>query len=289
MAPTPAITGLTGHVVFARAGSEFGDETTFVMNIDGSDEHRLGELRQSGFPYAAADGSKVIVGTEKGGRLGALIFDLEGAQSFEVPEPADLMWGSGPLTPDGRSMIAETFTSPGFEFVAINLVELATGNRRKVADDWHYIAGDISPDGRRVLLLRNNPTSDPPTPGSLWVVGLDGKGLRQITPTGLAVQCCMNYRWSPVGETVLFASPDGGLWTIGADGSNPTEIFHEDGKWAITPTWSPDGSMIMFALDPSADPFRHPTNALYVIRADGSDLTLILGGGTFKREPIWLP
>jgi Tol biopolymer transport system component len=61
-----------------------------------------------------------------------------------------------------------------------------------------------------------------------------------------------------------------------------------DGRYAVTPTWSPDGSMIMFALDPIKNPFVHPPNALYVIRADGSDLTQVLGGNNFKRKPYWV-
>ena len=287
--PTPGITGLKGHVVFARAGGKYGDETSFVVNIDGSDERQLGELKQSGFPWATPDGSRIIVGTEDKGRLGATIFNLDGAIELLVPEPENLMFGSAPLSPDGRFLVAETFTSPGFEYEATNVVTVATGKMRKLVDDHHYISGDISPDGKQVLLFLNNPEIEPPAPGALWVIGLDGTGLRQVTPAGTAVQCCMNYRWSPDGRTILFASPTGGLWTIGMDGSNLTEIFHQEGKWAITPTFSPDGSMIMFALDPSEDPFHHPSNALYVIRADGSDLTFVLGGGDFRREPIWLP
>jgi hypothetical protein len=286
---TPAITGLTGHVVFARAGGQFGDETTFVMNIDGSDLHQIGEDAQSGFPWATADGSHIIVGREEGGRLGASIFDLSGETSFDVPEPTDLMFGSAPFTPDEKFLVAETFTSPGFEYEATNVVEIATGKMRKLVDDKHYISGDVSPDGKQVLLFLNNPTVDPPAPGSLWVIGLDGKGLREVTTSGLIVQCCMNYRWSPDGTKLLFAGPEGSLWTIGVDGSNLTELFHQDRKWAITPTYSPDGSMILFALDRSENPFMHPPNALYVIRADGSDLTLVFESDYFKREPIWLP
>jgi len=286
---TAAITGLTGHVVFARAGGKYGDETTFVMNIDGSDLHQIGEDAQSGFPWATADGSHIVVGREEGGRLGASIFDLSGATSFDVPEPSELMFGSAPFTPDEKFLVAETFTSPGFAYQATNVVEIATGKMRKLVDDKHYISGDVSPDGKQVLLFLNDPTVDPPAPGSLWVIGLDGKGLREVTTSGHIVQCCMSYRWSPDGTSLLFAGPEGGLWTIGVDGSNLTELFHQDGKWAITPTYSPDGSMIMFALDPSANPFLHPPNALYVIRADGSGLTLVLESDYFKREPLWLP
>jgi hypothetical protein len=288
-AEAPAITGLTGHVVFARAGGEYGDETTFVMNIDGSELHQIGKLKQSGFPWATPDGSKIVVGTEVNGRLGASIWDLEGKNEYLVPEPKDLMFGAAPPTPDGKFLVAETFTSPGFEFAAMNVVEIATGKMRKLIDDRHYISGDISPDGKQVLLFLNNPTVEPPAPGSLWVIGLDGKGLRQVTPMESRVQCCMNYRWSVDGKKILFAGPEGGIWTIGADGSDLTEVFHQDGKWAITPTFSPDGSMIMFALDPFENPFMHPPNALYVIRADGTDLTLVFESNYFKREPSWVP
>ena len=285
---TPAITGLTGHVIFARAGGQYGDETTFVMNIDGSDLHQIGELASSGFPYASNGGSRVVVGTETGGQLGSLIFDLDGSNRYEVPQTPGLMFGSAPPTPDGKFLVAETFTL-SFTFQAMNVVEVATGKMRKLVDDRHYISGDVSPDGKQVLLFLNNPTLDPPAPGSLWVIGLDGKNLHELTPGGNIVQCCMNYKWSPDGKTVIFASPEGGLWTIGADGSNLTEVFHQDNKWAITPAFSPDGSMIMFALDPTANPFQHPVNELDVIRADGSDLTVVFKSDYFKREPIWVP
>jgi Tol biopolymer transport system component len=60
------------------------------------------------------------------------------------------------------------------------------------------------------------------------------------------------------------------------------------GRYAVTPTWSPDGSMIMFALDPTWNPFDHPTNGRYAIHADGSRLTKVIGGNDFKREPVWV-
>jgi Tol biopolymer transport system component len=98
----------------------------------------------------------------------------------------------------------------------------------------------------------------------------------------------LNYRWSPDGSKIVFANPDGGLWTIAPDGTGLAEVFHQADAWAITPTWSPDGSMILFGLDPSPNPFAHPANGLYVIRADGTDVTLVLGGDDFKREPSWV-
>jgi Tol biopolymer transport system component len=132
--------------------------------------------------------------------------------------------------------------------------------------------------------------ANPPPPGSLWVLNFDGTRLRQLTPDATKVQCCFNYRWSPDGSKILFADPDGALWTISPNGSGLMKVFQDaDGRYAVTPTWSPDASMILFALDPTPNPFAHPPNGLYVIRADGSGLTLVLGGDDFKREPVWVP
>jgi Tol biopolymer transport system component len=134
------------------------------------------------------------------------------------------------------------------------------------------------------------PDGSPPPPGSLWLVQTSGKGLHRLTSTGVRVQCCSNYRWSPDGKKILFADAGGILWTISPAGSNLTQVYRDDTRrWAITPTWSPDGSMIMFALDPTGNPFGHPRNSLYVVRANGTGLTKVLGGPNFKREPVWVP
>jgi Tol biopolymer transport system component len=139
------------------------------------------------------------------------------------------------------------------------------------------------------LVLFRGPEGQPPPPGSLWIVNTDGTGLRQLTPSRVKVGCCFNYRWSPNGKKILFADFGGRFWTIAPDGSQLKRIFKDRrGRFAITPTWSPDGSMIMFALDPTRNPFAHPPNSLYVIRSNGRGLRKVIGGNTFKREPVWV-
>ena len=52
------------------------------------------------------------------------------------------------------------------------------------------------------------------------------------------------------------------------DGSGLMKRFEDaSGRFASHPTWSPDGSMIIFALNPVADDFEHRPNGLYVIDA----------------------
>ncbi len=213
-------------------------------------------------------------------------FDGSGRVVLPLPE-GTLNLGSGPISPDGSLVVREGWDDAHPETAGIYVTASDGSNLRRVTQQ-HFIPGDFSPDGSQLVLFLGA-GGNPPPPGSLWIVNLDGSGLRQLTPDGTKVECCTNYRWSPDGSTILFADEDGVLWTIAPDGSNPSQVFKgTGGQYAITPTWSPDGSMILFGLDPSADQFRHPVNALYVIRADGTGLTKVVGTDDFKREPVWV-
>ena len=288
---TPAITGLTGHILFTRAGGQYGDETVFVARADGTDEKQLSDLGGGGGPWALRDGSRITYTTvATDGRVTAVTSKLDGTDRVVLPLPSGtLNLGGGPLSPDGNWIMLEGFDDAHPEVAGIYIAQAADGSERRRVTERHFIPGDFSPDGTELLVFGNDVAGEPPPPGSLWIVNFDGSGLRQLTPAAPQVQCCFNYQWSPDGSKILFADPDGALWTIGPDGSNLTQVFKDaTGRYAVTPTWSPDGSMILFALDPTPNPFEHPTNGLYVIRADGSGLTLVLGGDDFKREPYWV-
>jgi hypothetical protein len=285
---TPGITGLTGRVVFTRAGGRYGDETLFVANIDGSNEKQLSDLDSACCPWAVPDGSLLVrASSAADDRLDPLLFAADGTGARLFPLPDGLQFGSGPLSPDGKRVVLEGFKVP----MAVTSTYIADvdGTHLEALTKDHFIPGDFSPDGKTVLLFTTPVIDGPPRPGSLWLVDADGSNLRQLTPAETQVQCCFNFRYSPGGRLIVFASQDGGLWTIAPDGSGLTEVFHEAGRWAITPTWSFDGTMLLFGLDPSADPFAHPPNGLYVSRPDGSGLTQVIGGADFKREPVWLP
>jgi hypothetical protein len=126
--------------------------------------------------------------------------------------------------------------------------------------------------------------------GSIFVINVDGSGLRRVTPADVPVE-----RWwarlSADGRRIVFTS-DGAIWTIGSDGSAPTKIFDDpDGRLAITPTWSSDGQFILFGLDPPGAPGTvdtAPPNGLYVIRANGTGLSPVITSDDWKREPDWV-
>jgi Tol biopolymer transport system component len=160
----------------------------------------------------------------------------------------------------------------------------------------HDVPADFSPDGSRIFFFRaveGFPSIGDQQEGSLFVVNADGMDLHRVTPKDMPVEVDGNSggRLSVDGRWIVFTS-SGDIWKIHPDGSGLTKVFKDSkGRLAITPTWSPDGSFILFGLDPAGslavvDPA--PVNGLYVIRADGTGLTPVLVSNDWKREPDWV-
>jgi Tol biopolymer transport system component len=202
--------------------------------------------------------------------------------------PGTLNLAPGPLSPSGKTVAREGFDDKHPAKAGIYITRATDGKILRRVTHRHFIPGDFSPDGKQLVLFAGA-DGQPPPPGGLWVVSSNGTGLRRLTPPSVKVECCFNYRWSPDGSKILFADANGVISTIAPDGSKLSQVFKDSkGRYAATPTWSPNGSMIMFALDPTRNPFDHPINGLFVIQADGSRLTQVIAGSDFKREPVWV-
>ena len=285
-----AATALPGRIVFARAGGKFGDETLFVARADGSGERRISRYGKTCCVWATRNGSRIVSAADGGSdRITAVTSNLDGTQRVVLPLPkGTLSLASGPFSRDGKTIAREGFDDQNPANGGVYITRASDGKILRRVTRRHFIPGDFSPDAERLVLFRNT-EGQPPPPGRLWVVSVKGTGLRPLTPASLQVQCCNNYRWSPDGSKILFADADGIVWTIAPDGSKLRRLFKDrSGRYAVTPTWSPDGSMIMLALDPTPNPFSHPPNGLYVMRSDGTGLQEVIRGDDFKREPVWV-
>jgi dipeptidyl aminopeptidase/acylaminoacyl peptidase len=287
---------LEGRIIFTRSGATFGDDTVFTANANGTGERQVGDLGASCCPWATRDGARVSVSAEApDGRITTAIVNFDGSDRFLVPLPTGtLNLGPGPFSPDGRQIAFE-----GFEFTDDTLAGIYIGNTDgtdlvRISTE-RDIPGDWSPDGAQVVFFRGPPGDHPPPAVSLFVVNVDGSDEHQLTPDGVEVACCWNYRWSPDGSRILFADAAGVLWVINPDGTDLTQLFidaevQHTRRYVVTPAWSPDGGHVIFALDPSPPfSFRVASNGLYVINADGTGLTLVIGIDDYKREPYWIP
>ena len=106
------------------------------------------------------------------------------------------------------------------------------------ADDSHP---DWSPDGRRVVFVRQEPGR---RSSSLYVVRRDGGGVRRLTRGD---QVATMPAWSPDGTRIAFAaSPLAGesfdIWLVGSNGGGLSR-FTETPAEEVLPAWSLDGRL----------------------------------------------
>jgi TolB protein len=90
---------------------------------------------------------------------------------------------------------------------------------------------------------------------------------------------------SPDGKTIVFmrwtvASDQYQVWAMDRNGRNPRRVFDGDG-W--DPTWSPDGSRILFASD------RDGGTQLYIGNADGSNIKRVSNLPSVRGRSDWSP
>jgi Tol biopolymer transport system component len=87
--------------------------------------------------------------------------------------------------------------------------------------------------------------------------------------------------WSPDGHRIAFDSsgPASKIFVINADGSGLEQIAGQPAARNIRPDWSPNGGRLAFASGTNGN------ERIYVIDADGSDLTLLAIG----NAPDWSP
>jgi dipeptidyl aminopeptidase/acylaminoacyl peptidase len=151
----------------------------------------------------------------------------------------------------------------------------------------------LSPDGTRVAFER----SDAAGAADIWVVNADGTKEMAVTRTDQFEDWPS---WSPDGTRLMFtrASMEGGhgiseivIRTISPTAQlEPPEadtvVFRHEGSAGasaiLSPTWSPDGSLVAFVSDLDGE------SQLYTIGVDGSNLRKLTTAGATSR-PAWSP
>ena len=132
-----------------------------------------------------------------------------------------------------------------------------------------YPFGAWSPDGSRVAFLSGSFGE-----GALLVIDANGSGESQVTDLATRPP-----EWSPDGAKLMFEAVEGGIFSVGADGSGLIEIA-SDGHG---PMWSPDGTRIVFfaEVDGNVD--------VYVMDADGSNRSRVTSDPAEDVSPAWAP
>lgn len=149
----------------------------------------------------------------------------------------------------------------------------------------------FSPDGTRLVFTRE--VDEASSDAALYVVNLDGSGLRKITSGDIYPG---DADWSPDGTQIVFEATDpqtpfGGMWIVGSDGSGLRNVSstvsgvgRQDGF--ADPVWSPDGSLILTLHGVHSDD-GSVQEGLATIRPDGTELQDVGDGRGAEHQADW--
>ena len=184
----------------------------------------------------------------------ASLFTMDGGGRHLEPLLADGIDLSAAWSPDGSTIAfsrLESVDRPLGE-ATLYLADADGSHVRSLgATPVHGVSAAWSPDGRRLAFVSFDddnapacPAASCPPSGELYVVGVDGTGLRRLTRSKADDE---HPSWSPDGSRIAFASGFDvrrqghapWLMVIRAAGGKPVRIGHVSG--VIDPRWSPAG------------------------------------------------
>jgi Tol biopolymer transport system component len=144
----------------------------------------------------------------------------------------------------------------------------------------HDIPLGFAPDGSKLVFLRENSGDSMGQMGDLFVVGVDGSGLRQLNPPSIKVR--MNdlfgagASWSPDGLQIAFSGFDASkgpgitaVYVVYAAAGAATAISEPEDNFSTSARWSTDGSRIAFDRATGGG----ANHDVWLVHPDGSGLT----------------
>jgi dipeptidyl aminopeptidase/acylaminoacyl peptidase len=120
-------------------------------------------------------------------------------------------------TPDGRTIVIDGLDVPDADLryrdSDVFAIDVVSGSRRKLMSErGNWSNPRISPDGRLAAFVGHSFTKASYKSEELFVVGLDGNGMRKIS--GSLDRDAVNLQWAPDGSGVYFSADDHGTSNV---------------------------------------------------------------------------
>jgi Tol biopolymer transport system component len=187
--------------------------------------------------------------------------------------------GSEALSAPSERLVFTQSPNNGFSYYVYTTAPTG-GARRRISTRRAVGRPSVSPGGTKVAFA-GPLTDDSDGRYALYVVGVNGRGLRRITTPTYGD---MDPAWSPDGRWIAFTRSTRGnlnspcclLGKVSTDGRRRTKLINRTGggSW---PSWSPDGRNLVFT----------GPGGVRVVRADGARVRLLVRGRV--TQPAWSP
>ena len=261
-----------GRIVFNSGDVGANQSLVYTMKPDGSELKKL--FPGTGFGARwAPDGSEISLFCCNDG-MAAHFIDVETGdlRTLPQPDPELEMFCGGAWSPDGKRLACAGYGVDDPSRNGLYTVRVSDGGglRRITSNPGGDFAGDFSPDGKRLVFVRTKNE----IPVGIFVVNVDGSGLRSLAPKDMVLDASgFSGSWSPISNDILLVAHkgEGGpkrIWIVNADGGAPRElpITSSCDFGCYSPSWSPDGTKIVFARSDGE------TETIHIVNPDGTGL-----------------
>jgi Tol biopolymer transport system component len=248
--------GANGMIAYAKHGA------IWTMAPDGSHEDRIARsadepaLSRNGRLVTFVRGADIWVSTVSGKRA---------AQLTDTPDSAD---SSPSFSPNNRTIVYEGPPAGGPCCIDIWAYNATAGNFPITADGYVDVSPAVSPDGDHLVWIRN---------GDIYTMTSQGTNFKRVKSHAYTPQ------YSPSGHRIIYGA-SGGIYSIKPNGKGRERLIDSHRFIDVSPVYSPDGKYILF--DRALRRGMHGDPGIYIAKADGSDLHLLVRGG---KSPSWAP
>ena len=290
------VPGPNGRIAFERHDPASPDDTVvFTANPDGSDPQQLVPFH-AGFPHWSPDGSEVVIAAclnPPTCNTGPIIVnpDTGSYRVLAMPDPT-LFTGCSIWSPNAKRFACEGNSDADPSRNGIYTVRTSDGgglSRITSIPGGHDSPIDYSPNGKQIVFGRTDPNGSPGKNQALFVVNVNGSGLRRITSWGFSDD---DGSWSPDGTEIVFEHV-GSLFTVHPDGTGLVRIPLQTGSSTTAFTasdagWSPNGTKLVFSLNIRGTA-GSVEEGIGTANADGTDVRMITTSPTRDDKADWGP
>ncbi len=209
------------------------------------------------------------------------VADPDGSGARQVTDGDGTSDSSPAVSPDGRTVAFARTDDSGSAIFAIGID--GTGLTRLSPPSIPATAPAWSPDGSEIAFAGID--------SGIYVMSSNGGDARQIVH-GPFVATYLS--WSPDGTDIVFAAPSDAtgadrnydLWITDIEGVTQVNITVTAPQSELSPSWSPDGSLILFSRSSASG----TSSSLMTMAPDpDSTPTSITDGSTMDQDPSWSP
>lgn len=275
--PIPAVLQVRGSIAYVAR--ERGQTDLWAVDVSSSTALRItNSPEDERDPEWSPDGQKLAYASRQDGNWELYVYDV--IEDSTTRLTYDLSFQGNPSwSPDSAFLVYESYQGNNLDLYVVPIdgsqlpIRLTSHPAPDFSPSW-------SPDGRRIAFtsLRNGNQD-------IFIYSLDDpRDEASINLTNTSARNEDHAVWSPEGDLIAYSALDEGLEKVFVKPSDDPAAVAQVLERGRTPSWSPDGTSLVFAVDSSDS--THLVASPFTEAGVATEIIPVLRGST---SPSWSP